>query len=97
MIPDSLYPLQFAPLFKSALWGGDRLKPLFGLSPSPESIGEAWLLSDQGTNQTAIVNGRFAGRTLRDLMEKDAAGLLGYRPIDDIRFTKVFAKDRPTR
>lgn len=86
MHSNTLYPLQFEPIFKSAIWGGDRLHPLFGHAPSADPTGEAWLLSDQGTNQTPIMNGPLAGKTLRDLMATDSLGILGYPPSEDLRF-----------
>jgi mannose-6-phosphate isomerase len=86
MLANTLYPLQFEPIFKSALWGGNRLRPLFGREPVPDPIGEAWLLSDQGSNQTPIINGHLAGKSLRDLMHDSPAAILGYDPHDDIRF-----------
>lgn len=82
----ALYPLRFEPIFKSAIWGGTQLRPLFGHAPSEEPTGEAWLLSDQGTNQTTIVNGPLAGQNLRDLMGSNPHGILGYPPSEDLRF-----------
>ena len=86
MFAKTLYPLQFEPLFKSAIWGGNRLRPLLGASPTSETTGEAWLLSDQGNSLTFISNGHLAGKSLRDLMEHDPLAILGYRPLHDSRF-----------
>lgn len=65
-----LTPIRFKPLFKSALWGGARLRSMFRLEPSTEPIGEAWVLSDQGDNQSVASDGPFAGTTLRQLLEQ---------------------------
>src|SRR5438093_3482409 len=67
---DSLTPLRFAPLFKTALWGGARLRPMLGAPQSSEITGEAWLLSDQGDNQSVVSTGAWAGTTLRQLLQR---------------------------
>jgi mannose-6-phosphate isomerase len=74
---DALYPLRFRPLFKTVLWGGTALRPMFGAAPSAEPTGEAWVLSDCGEFSSEIVNGPLAGRTLRDLMQLHRRELLG--------------------
>lgn len=63
-----LYPLKFEPIFKSMLWGGDRLRPWFGRPPSPDPTGEAWVVSDVDGSESVIANGPLAGRTLRSLV-----------------------------
>ncbi len=82
----SLYPLRFEPLFKSLIWGGARLEPLFGRPPSGEAIGEVWLLSDVDGNESKVSNGPLAGRTIRDLCRDHRAELLGDTPLSAGRF-----------
>lgn len=73
----SLYPLAFEPIFKTMIWGGNRL-PVFLNRPGPAAgVGEAWVLSDVDGNPTRVANGPLAGSTLRDLIAADAVGLLG--------------------
>jgi len=74
---NSLTPLRFTPLFKTALWGGARLRSLFGVPPSADPTGEAWVLSDQGDNQSVVAAGRWAGTTLRQLLERWPERILG--------------------
>src|SRR5438105_12153794 len=74
---DSLTPLRFAPLFKTALWGGARLRTFLGAQPSSEPTGEAWLLSDQGDNPSVVSSGTFAGLTLRQLLQRWPERILG--------------------
>lgn len=73
----SLYPLTFRPLFKSMLWGGQRLRPMFGEPASGEPTGEAWVLSDFPGNESVVANGPLAGRTLREVIAADPHGLFG--------------------
>ncbi|HEY2784390.1 MAG TPA: type I phosphomannose isomerase catalytic subunit [Fimbriiglobus sp.] len=65
-----LYPLKFEPIFKSMLWGGDRLRPWLNKPSSPEPTGEAWVLSDVDGSESVVANGPLAGRTLRSLVQE---------------------------
>jgi mannose-6-phosphate isomerase len=76
-----LYPLRFDPIFKSAIWGGNRLAELLGRRPPIDGpIGEAWLLSDQGSNLSCVADGPLKGRTLRELLDQMAPRILGRQP-----------------
>jgi len=74
---DPLPPLRFAPIFKPALWGGDRLRAMFGAPPSPDPVGEVWVLSDCGDSPSVVRDGPLAGTTLRELMVRMPDRLLG--------------------
>lgn len=74
----SLYPLRFEPIFKSMLWGGQRLPALLRQSWSGQQpIGEAWLISDLPGNPSVVSNGHWRGATLRELLQREADGILG--------------------
>jgi mannose-6-phosphate isomerase len=77
MPPLPLYPLRFNPIFKPAIWGGRRLADMFPGAPADGSIGEAWLLSDQGDNVSVVADGPLKGTTLRELMRDRREELLG--------------------
>ena len=66
----NLYPLKFKPVYRDKIWGGQRVKTLFGhdFSPLP-NCGEAWLLSGVEGNNTLIANGFLAGNELNELVE----------------------------
>ncbi len=81
-----LYPLTFRPQFKSMLWGGDRLRAMFGEPASADPTGEAWVLSDVPGNESVVANGPLAGRTLREVITADPAGMFGDHPPADGRF-----------
>jgi mannose-6-phosphate isomerase len=73
-----LYPLTFQPIFKDRIWGGRELERLYGKTlPSGIPIGEAWEITDRAGDTSVITNGPLAGKTLRWLMENQAAELLG--------------------
>jgi mannose-6-phosphate isomerase len=77
MFSDPLTPLCFEPIFRPALWGGTRLRPLLGAAPSDEPTGEAWVLSDHGDRPSVVANGPLAGTTLRRLLERAPERILG--------------------
>ena len=54
-------PLRFKPIFKPALWGGNRLRDLFGAPPAREPTGEAWVLSDFATGRAWSPAARWPG------------------------------------
>jgi len=73
-----MYPIIFQPIFKDRVWGGRELERLYGKKiRAGAPIGESWEISDRPNDENVIVNGQFAGKNLRWLMENHAAGILG--------------------
>jgi mannose-6-phosphate isomerase len=71
-------PLHFTPFLRPMVWGGRRLAEYLDTPlPSPGPYGEAWLVSDHPLHRSTVAAGPLAGRSLRELMEADRAGLLG--------------------
>jgi mannose-6-phosphate isomerase len=65
------YPLKFRPIYKRRIWGGQKLREVFGKGiPPGEKIGESWELADLPEDKSVITNGEFAGRTLGSLVQK---------------------------
>jgi mannose-6-phosphate isomerase len=83
-----LYPLVFHPGFKERIWGGRELEKLFGKKlPAGKPIGESWEISDRPGDESIIANGKLAGETLHQLMEKFPREILGHaRPAAGNRF-----------
>jgi mannose-6-phosphate isomerase len=83
-----LYPLTFHPIFKERIWGGRELEKLYGKKlPPGKVIGESWEISDRPGDESVIANGKFAGKSLRWLMENHASELLGdAKPASGNRF-----------
>jgi mannose-6-phosphate isomerase len=60
------------------VWGGRALADVLGkVLPTAGPYGESWEVSDHAAHRSAVRAGAPAGLTLRDLMERDAAVLLG--------------------
>jgi mannose-6-phosphate isomerase len=83
-----LYPLVFQPIFKERVWGGRELERLFNKKlPAAKPIGESWEISDRPGDESVVVNGSFAGKTLRWLMQNYSPEILGRtRPAAENRF-----------
>jgi len=66
-----IYPLKFKPIYKQRIWGGQKLKEVFGKDLlAGQKIGESWELSDLPEDKSEIANGELAGRTLRSAIEQ---------------------------
>jgi mannose-6-phosphate isomerase len=71
-------PLRFEPILKRLLWGGRRLGTLLGKPIGPEpDYAESWELADHGEDVSRVADGPLAGRSLRELIAADPAGVLG--------------------
>lgn len=72
------YPLQFQPVYQTYLWGGGRLRQQLNRLDAPEGIvAESWEVTDRPDGMSVVRNGPQAGKSLRELIEADAAGILG--------------------
>ena len=66
------------PIFKPRIWGGQKLKTVFGKDlPPSENIGESWELADLPQDKSTIANGVFAGETLASLLERYPEDITG--------------------
>jgi mannose-6-phosphate isomerase len=65
------YPLKFKPIYKQRIWGGQKLREVFGKDlPAGQKIGESWELADLPEDKSVIANGELAGQTLRSAIEQ---------------------------
>jgi mannose-6-phosphate isomerase len=72
-----LYPLQFNPIFKERLWGGDKLKTLFHKPISSTKTGESWELSTVEGAVSTIANGVLEGRLITEVIDEYPNEILG--------------------
>ena len=72
------YPLKFKPIYKELIWGGHKLRNVLGKDfPADKKIGESWELADLPNDKTIIANGKFAGKTLSELLQKYSEQITG--------------------
>ncbi|MBN2582177.1 MAG: class I mannose-6-phosphate isomerase [Planctomycetes bacterium] len=73
-----LYPMLQTPVLKTTLWGGRRLRDLYGkAAPADAATGESWELADHPHGTSTVANGPLAGRSLRQIVESHAEALFG--------------------
>ena len=62
--------LRLNPVFKQMLWGGNRMRNVFGYDIPGENTGECWAISGHPNGDCAIANPEFAGETIASLWRK---------------------------
>jgi mannose-6-phosphate isomerase len=73
--------LRFEEAYFERIWGGEKLRTLYGKSIPPNAlIGEAWLVADHPQHESIVAEGSHRGRTLRSLLEEYPQEILGARP-----------------
>jgi len=75
---NELYPLNFNPIFKEKIWGGDKIHTVFGMDFAPlPNCGEAWVLSGYGEEISVVKNGFLAENQLDELIDVYMGDLVG--------------------
>jgi mannose-6-phosphate isomerase len=71
-------PLRFESYPRPMVWGGRQLSEVLGKSlPDASPYGEAWEISDHPSYSSVVGSESRKGQTLRQLMEREHAALLG--------------------
>jgi mannose-6-phosphate isomerase len=71
-------PIRFEPIFRSYIWGGDRLASQLGKKPPGSGIwAESWEIVDHREGESVVSEGPLAGWTLRQLIESFPLEILG--------------------
>jgi len=70
--------LQFQPLYQERVWGGRALETVLDRTlPHERSIGESWEVVDRPEAQSVAAGGAFKGQSLRSLITRHAAEIMG--------------------
>lgn len=70
-------PIQFTPLLKTTLWGGDKIIPFKHLDSQLANVGESWEISGVEGSQTVAANGPYKGMLLNDIVKLHKENLVG--------------------
>ncbi len=63
--------LFLSPALKETIWGGNRLKNDFAMESELSNIAEAWMLSCHEDGESTVINGKYKGKTLSDVIENE--------------------------
>ena len=70
--------LRFQPLYQERVWGGRALETALGRQlPARAPIGESWEIVDRAEAQSVIEGGAWNGQSLRAVLARHAAELMG--------------------
>lgn len=72
-----MYPLLLKPLVKDYLWGGTKLKSDFGFKTEKEIAAEAWMLSCHKDGTNTVINGKYKGKKLDEVLKIWGESALG--------------------
>ena len=62
-------PFKLRPAFKDYLWGGQRLRTVFGKQTDLSPLAESWELSVHKDGPSIVASGEQAGRTLKEVLD----------------------------
>ncbi len=72
--------LRLKPLYQDRVWGGRALETALGRTLPPERpIGESWEIVDRPEAQSVVVGGTYDGLTLREVLQRHSAAVMGPR------------------
>ncbi len=69
--------IQLKPAFKDYIWGGNKIKKMFGKDFPGDILAESWELSAHPDGSSVVSNGEFAGFSFPDYLIKAGKGVLG--------------------
>ena len=62
--------LKINPVFKEMIWGGHKLRDVYGYDIPSDNTGECWAISAHKNGDCTISDGEFAGKTLSSLWDE---------------------------
>lgn len=74
-----LYPLKFYPIYKSKVWGGDKIKSIKGDNSIPAKCGESWELSGLDGDLSIVKNGFLKDNSIQEIIEIYMGEIVGDR------------------
>ena len=72
-----IYPLQFDPILKERIWGGEKLKTELNKPITSKITGESWEISTVKGDVSVIANGALKGKSLMQIINDNPNEILG--------------------
>jgi mannose-6-phosphate isomerase len=74
---NTLYPLKFKPIYKKKVWGGNNISKYFNRKKQDGKTGESWEICCREDGMSVVINGKFQGKTLLELINMFQDKLIG--------------------
>jgi mannose-6-phosphate isomerase len=71
-----LYPIKFKPVYKSKVWGGEKISKIKADKKAPTDCGESWEISAVEGDLSIVANGFLKGNNIEEIIEIYWAKLL---------------------
>lgn len=71
--------VKLEPAFKDYIWGGTKLRDIYGKKCDYDKIAESWELSAHESGNSIIASGKYKGRTFSDYIDKLGFNGLGWK------------------
>lgn len=78
-----LYPLKFKPIYKTKVWGGDKIRRIKNDDTIPENCGESWEISGVQDDVSVVANGFLKGNTLQEVIEVYLDEVVGEKVLEE--------------
>lgn len=78
--------VKLQPAFKDYIWGGTKLKDIYGKKCDYDTVAESWELSAHSGGQSTIASGRHKGMLFQEYIEKVGKDSLGWKCKSMTRF-----------
>ncbi|HEY4617025.1 MAG TPA: type I phosphomannose isomerase catalytic subunit [Flavobacterium sp.] len=72
-----IYPIQFEPILKERIWGGEKLKTVLNKPITSKITGESWELSTVEGDVSIVANGELKGKSLTEIIDMMPNEILG--------------------
>lgn len=72
-----IYPIQFEPILKERIWGGEKLKTVLNKPILSKITGESWELSTVEGDVSVAANGELKGKSLTEIIDMMPNEILG--------------------
>lgn len=70
-------PMFMEPIFKETVWGGEKIRTVFGKKIPSAHTGEAWEAAAHANGQSSIRSGYMAGKTLQEAIQISPVEIMG--------------------
>lgn len=72
-----MYPIRLQPAYQKYVWGGERIAQIYHRSLPEGKYAESWEVSDRKEGMSYVANGKWKGKSLKEICEKEKEKIVG--------------------